>query len=262
MQKLVADTIAWSYCPKGLYTVSCFRRCVKDYSAEEVSEFGKVWYGFSPPKVEGLCPNSKLGRAWITLFNAVAWSIWEVQNQAVFKGVPTERDVVIDLVRFRVAWWFKNHGRGSKEPLTVIMENLEICCLEEPPVKIRKSKKWIPPSDKALKFNVDAFVGSLDAPAAKLLAIHKACQLCVSKGKLVDKSINIESDSKAAVSWVEDGEFGNLALVNVIYDIRSMIYLHGNMSVSYVSRDLNLVADGLAKKGALLDGDNVVWSLD
>ncbi|KAK3224854.1 hypothetical protein Dsin_004716 [Dipteronia sinensis] len=52
MQKLVADTIAWSYYPKGLYTVSSFRRCVEDYNAEEVSEFGKVWYGFSPPKVE------------------------------------------------------------------------------------------------------------------------------------------------------------------------------------------------------------------
>ncbi|KAK2663524.1 hypothetical protein Ddye_002098 [Dipteronia dyeriana] len=68
------------------------------------------------------------------------------------------RAVFQSSTRFRVAWWFKNHYRGSKEPNTVMVENLEFCCLEDQLLKIRKSKKWIPHSNEALKFNVDGSV--------------------------------------------------------------------------------------------------------
>ncbi|KAK3221694.1 hypothetical protein Dsin_008719 [Dipteronia sinensis] len=220
------------------------------------------------------------------LFYAVVWSIWEARNHVVFKGVPAEKTALVDLVRFRVAWWFQNHGKGSKEPITVMVENLEFCCLEEKLVKTRKPKKWIPPLDEALKFNVDgsvrmergragiggvlrdskgvvlcsfsASVGKVDASTAEVMAIHKACQLCGSKGEVAGRSICFESDSKTAVSWVEDGDFGNLALVEVIYDIRSMLRLHSNWNVSFASRDLNLLANCLAKQRVFMEGENVI----
>ncbi|KAK2641314.1 hypothetical protein Ddye_023077 [Dipteronia dyeriana] len=267
------DPITWSFCPKGLYSVSSFRRCVEDFGDKDVSEFDKWFVSW-----KGLCPSSNLKRAWDTLLNAVIWSIWEARHQVVFKGSIDERDVLVDLVRFRVAWWFKNHDRGSKEHITIIVENLEFCCLEVFPMKSRISKKWIPPPRDALKFNVDgsvleeqgrrgeigdvlgdsygmvlcffsASVGKVDASTAELMATHKACLLSVSKGLLSERSILIESDSNVVLSWMKDCNFGNLVLVYIIYEIRSMLRTYGNLFVSYASKDSNMVVDGLAKKG-------------
>ncbi|KAK3220003.1 hypothetical protein Dsin_013973 [Dipteronia sinensis] len=201
----------------GLYTVSSFRRCVEDYSAEEVSEFGRVWYGFSPPKVE--------------LF------IWKLLHGRILVCEVLKR-CGISLSNGGLALYVE----GPKRPWTIYF-----CCVRgrhQCGIAAWGGGRCIAVQTRVLR---SGFLGSR--------------AYVRSRSKLADKSINIESDSKAAVSWVEDGEFGNLTLVNVIYDIRSMIHLHGNMSVSYVSRDSNLVADGLAKKGALLDRDNVVWSL-
>ncbi|KAK3199278.1 hypothetical protein Dsin_022693 [Dipteronia sinensis] len=229
-----------------------------------------------------------MGRTWVTLFNAAVWTIWEAQNQVVFKGISAELAVFVDLVRFRVVWWFKHHGKGSAEPITVMVGNLEVCCFEQIPQKVYKAMAWVPPPKEVLKFNVDgsfkkeigragiggvllnsrgevlcsfsAFVGNVDASTAELLAIQKACFLCVSKASVGRRKICIESDSRVAVSWVKDDDFGNLALVDVIYDICSKLRLLGKTSVNYIARDANVVADGLAKRGVALDGENVVWS--
>ena len=47
-----------------------------------------------------------------------------------------EKEALIDLIRFRVAWWFKYHDKGSKEPITIMVENLEVCCFEEKGIKM------------------------------------------------------------------------------------------------------------------------------
>ena len=71
--------------------------------------------------------------------------------------------------------------------------------------------------------------------------------------------IVIESDSRVAVSWVLDGDYGNLALLDVIYDIRSMLRDSSNVSICFVSRSSNEVADSLAKRGSMMDGEVVEW---
>ncbi|KAK3199277.1 hypothetical protein Dsin_022692 [Dipteronia sinensis] len=52
IQKDVSDTVAWSFCPKGLYIVSSYRRCVEELTEVGSSEKDSVWKGTSPPKVE------------------------------------------------------------------------------------------------------------------------------------------------------------------------------------------------------------------
>ncbi|KAI9166179.1 hypothetical protein LWI28_027551 [Acer negundo] len=64
------------------------------------------------------------------------------------------------------------------------------------------------------------------------------------------KKILIESDSREAVSWMNDEDFSNLSLVNTIYDIRCLLRHLGNTSVHYISRDSNAAADRLAKRGS------------
>ncbi|KAK4847294.1 hypothetical protein QYF36_000452 [Acer negundo] len=94
-----------------------------------------------------------------------------------------------------------------------------------------------------------AFVGSVEAATAELLAIHKACLLCVSKTSLWGRCIYFESNSKEVVSWVNDEEFSNLPLVEVIFDIRTMLVQLSCSLVCFAPRDSNSLVDDLAKRG-------------
>ncbi|KAK3199960.1 hypothetical protein Dsin_023375 [Dipteronia sinensis] len=186
---------------------------------------------------KGLCPSVKYRRVWVTMFSAIAWSIWEARNHVLFKGISADITHFVDLIRFRVAWWFKHYGKGSSEPITVILENLKTCCVDAKPVRFSVKKAWIPPSAMDLKFN--------------------ACVICVSKPSFVGKNSSLSSES--SVSWVNDKDFGNLCLLEMIVDIRSMLRFLGNTTVNHCSRDSNDVADNLAKKGSLMEGEVVEW---
>ncbi|KAK0575735.1 hypothetical protein LWI29_006099 [Acer saccharum] len=236
LKRCISDSVAWNFCPNGLFSVSSFKRCIEEYRDGEDVESVSVWKGFSPPKVElflwqllrgrvmvrevlgsfgvavlgnsccplcggmeesvdhlfllcawswglwkacmrwwnvqscvsknikewfggwnGLCPKSSLKRVWETLLNAVVWTTWEARNQVVFQGKSADFIAFLDLVRFRVAWWFKFHGKGSVDPITVMVENLEFNCVEQNKKKKRKRShdSWIPPYNDSLKFNVD-----------------------------------------------------------------------------------------------------------
>ena len=52
-------------------------------------------------------------------------------------------------------------------------------------------------------------VGAQDVISAEILAIAKACHLCVSKQELKGKKIAIMSDSKTGVSWINCSGMGN-----------------------------------------------------
>lgn len=252
----------WSLCI-GWWTVSCCCNC-------NLKEWFRGW--------KGLCPNPKFGRVWAILFNAIAWSIWEVRNQAVFNGIEANLAYYLELVRFMVAWWFKNHGKGSSDPITIIVENLQNCCVDEKVLRIKRTVAWTPTIHEDLIFTMDgsvqrelgrtgiggvlcnskgevlcffsAYVGNLDATTSELLAILKACNLYKSKSFLNGRITLIASDSKEVVSWVNNDDFGNINLVDIIYDIRSMLRLMKNISIHHISRATNSKVDDLAKRGS------------
>ncbi|KAK2662554.1 hypothetical protein Ddye_001128 [Dipteronia dyeriana] len=70
---------------------------------------------------------------------------------------------------------------------------------------------------------------------------------------------NLVSDLKVVVSWVNNGDFGNIGCVNAIYDIRSAMRILGGVEVVYDSRAFNSFADSLAKMGSSERGDFVEW---
>ena len=84
----------------------------------------------------------------------IVWTIWEVRNQNTFKDVQLDFVRAVDMVRFRVGWWFKYHGAGSKEPITVILLNIKEMCTDNSNKKKSKGS-WNPPLGRGLKFNVD-----------------------------------------------------------------------------------------------------------
>ncbi|KAK0598706.1 hypothetical protein LWI29_037228 [Acer saccharum] len=199
-----------------------------------------------------LCPSSNCGRAWRSCFFSVLWSTWEARNQLVFKGKEANSVYYTDLAKFRVAWWYKHYGKGSSESITSILLNLKDVCIDQVLKKNHNSDNWIPPAVGALKFNVDgsargkpgaagvggvlrdsngnvlckfsAHIGVQDSNAAEITAIHKACSLCVSNAALLGKDIVIVSDSKVAVSWVNNVSFGNLSLLR-LRDLRDSLFL-------------------------------------
>ncbi|KAK1584572.1 hypothetical protein Q3G72_034127 [Acer saccharum] len=101
----------------------------------------------------------------------------------------------------------------------------------------------------------------MERSLAELLAIQKACQLCVSNDSLRRSCINFESDSLEVVGWLKNEDFGNLSRVEVIYDIRASLRMLNIPTLGFVPRASNSVADSLAKRGVALDGENVVWSV-
>ncbi|KAK3169154.1 hypothetical protein Dsin_000058 [Dipteronia sinensis] len=194
-----------------------------------------------------------------------------------FNGKNQVVEQCMDLVKFRVAWWFKHHGKGSSEHLTSIMFDISARCINTIKIKKTKLKDWMPPSFDSLKFNVDgsakgapglagmggvlmysnrkilcifsSFLGVKDANSAEIEAIHRACSLCVSNDDLRDR----------AVSWVNEGDFGSLKHINLIYDIRNILHYLSNTVVLYNSRATNSFADLLAKKGSSRNGDFIQW---
>ena len=91
------------------------------------------------------------------------------------------------------------------------------------------------------------------------MAIHKACSLCVANASCLGQSIEIIGDSLVAVNWINSNDFGSLAHVKMVYDIREFLSRHENMSVQFCSRASNSYADDLVKKGSSMVGDMICW---
>jgi ribonuclease HI len=136
-------------------------------------------------------------------------------------------------------------------------------------------RTWSPPLNNDLIFNVDgsargnpnragiggvlrdvrgqilclfsASIGAANSILAKVLAIHRACELVSTCQFSDDKNITIMSDCKAAVSWINGEGFGNLSLVRLVYDIRQLIMSRNNISIVFTPRSSNSLSDILAK---------------
>ncbi|KAK3219540.1 hypothetical protein Dsin_013510 [Dipteronia sinensis] len=174
------------------------------------------------------------------------------------------------------------------DTISTILLNLKESCSEVRQSKTLRLEDWVPPPFDSLKFNVDGsargtpgpagiggvlrdytgrllctfsnHIGIQDANTAEILAIARACELCVSRPELKDRDIAIVSDSKVAVSWVNNDEIGSLKHLQVIYDIRNLMRRLGSVSVSYSARAANFVADSLAKKGSDSGEVLLTWS--
>ena len=142
------------------------------------------------------------------LFCAVIWSIWEARNKAEFQGLEANVSVALDMVKFRLAWWFKNFGRGSKDDVTLLLLDVEGRCVDNVSERTIKACLWSPSPAIDFSFNVDGSVigsqglagiggvlreadgkilcsfsspvGVTDPITAEILAIHKACSLISS----------------------------------------------------------------------------------
>ncbi|KAK2651364.1 hypothetical protein Ddye_011220 [Dipteronia dyeriana] len=198
----IKDSIAWLYCPHGRFSVWSFRRCLEGNSTDNTFDVKSLWEGTSPPKVQFFAWQMLSGRTMVR---------------------EVEMAKVVDIIKFRVVWWFKYLGCGSQDPVTVLMLNMKDCCVDICSRKHTQAEVWSPPSIGVLKFNVDA--------------------------------------SARGLLWVIKEGIGCLGHVNTIFDVRCWIKERGNLSIVFNPRASNSFADMLAKKGSSGSGDFLVWAV-
>ncbi|KAK2655690.1 hypothetical protein Ddye_008742 [Dipteronia dyeriana] len=97
--------------------------------------------------------------------------------------------------------------------------------------------------------------GVMDSSSTEVHAILRVCQLVSSNQVLVGSNISIISDSKFAVSWIKCEDFGNLKLVQLVYDIRHLF----EGFIEFKPWSSNSIVDSLAKASSAARGDGLEW---
>ncbi|KAK3206373.1 hypothetical protein Dsin_020419 [Dipteronia sinensis] len=157
----------------------------------------------------------------------------------------------MDMVRFRLVWWFKYCGKGSKDQVSLMLLNVKDRCVDNSASKVSKAELWSPPAEGLLFFNVDGSAVGTPGPAgiggvlrdssrkvlclfsfhlgiqdpitAELMAINKACGIVHSSSSWRGRKLVISSYSKVAVSWVNSKDFDSPVHVESIYEIRNWL---------------------------------------
>ncbi|KAK3199424.1 hypothetical protein Dsin_022839 [Dipteronia sinensis] len=147
-----------------------------------------------------------LGLPFFLVGFAIVWSIWEARNVVVFKGIPADVNYFTDLIKFRIAWWFKHYGKGWSPPAFDVLKFNVDGSVRSDPGRAGIGGVLRDSSGKVLcQFSI--FLGYLDVEAAEIVAIQKAVNLCASKPSFSGRKIEVVSDSKAAVAWVNEAGF-------------------------------------------------------
>ncbi|KAK2651456.1 hypothetical protein Ddye_011312 [Dipteronia dyeriana] len=227
----------WAHSANGNFSVKLF---VNYFQTKNAGKEG--W--------NGLCFKKNLKRVWSSLFFAIVWTIWESRNNKVFKYMEAVSCHAQDMVRFRVAWWFKYLGGGSTDPIMHMLLNIQESCLIAGKRKLAGNEEWSPPHIDSFKFNVDGSakgspglagiggvlrnhreniictfsdnIGSQDAFTAEVLAIARTCRICGSRPELVGKTIVVVNDCNMAVSMIYKDGPGSLKHAQTIGDIRNL----------------------------------------
>ncbi|KAK2641058.1 hypothetical protein Ddye_022821 [Dipteronia dyeriana] len=282
----IRDALAWTFCPNGSFSVKSFRRCLEvNEVLVDCLDCSFLWLGYVPPKVEVMLWQLLRGRILVRevlhkfgmplqassvcplcdresesinhLFLHCDWS-WKLWSLAM--GKEAILSLAIDSVKFRVALWFKLYGPSSKD-LTILLLDVEGRFVDSLSTKIKASGigEVLRDANGKVLCLFSAGVGRGDSILAELLAIHRACALISSHMFLLDRNITILSDSKMVVSWIEGEGFGNLNLVNWVYDIKQFLASLNSVSIKYTSRSCNSLADSLAKSGSSIQAERLVW---
>ncbi|KAK2649624.1 hypothetical protein Ddye_017113 [Dipteronia dyeriana] len=215
---------------------------LEELSTDEQDVFNFPWKGWCPSKIEIFAWQLLRGRVLVAdilqrfdvgvdsvcklcnkeletlnhTFIHCDWS-WKMRNDVVFNGKEVCVMKAMDMIKFRMVWWFKHFGPGSKESVDILLLNLTELCMDFSRKKVQRVEAWTPPLDNTLKFNVDGsaldkpdpvgirgvlrdnngkiicmfsfYVGVQDSNSVKVLAIHKAVDLCCSTSICVSSGV-------------------------------------------------------------------------
>ncbi|KAK3219066.1 hypothetical protein Dsin_013036 [Dipteronia sinensis] len=165
-RSLPLDALAWSFSSNGAFSVGSFSRCLEDSSSNVLAEFTFVWQGIFPHKIEVFTWQLLRGKIMVrqvmgrfgfspNLSMECPMCKSKIENQVIFKDTEMGISQAVDMVKFRVAWWFKHHGSGTSDLITSLLLNINDRCSISKPTKAFTVDDRPPSVIGALKFNVD-----------------------------------------------------------------------------------------------------------
>ncbi|XVF45785.1 hypothetical protein PTKIN_Ptkin02bG0234500 [Pterospermum kingtungense] len=237
-----------------------------------------------------LMPRKQCDKVWRLSFGAILWSIWLTRNEHIFQNKDIIFEQLVDVIKARIAHcamalWPKDHA--SFIGVFICPENIVVPKRNE---KQRTRQNWMPPPSGSVKFNVDRSstgklgpagiggvmrdhttkelacfsksIGVEDSNIAELLAIREAFLVFIASPLVVDKKLIIESDSQNAVSWVNVPSSAPWRVFNFINHIEALKMQVIDWKVNHVFREMNEVADNLAKEAIYRLSDMIVTCWD
>ncbi|KAK3218627.1 hypothetical protein Dsin_012597 [Dipteronia sinensis] len=222
--------MAWTPNPRGEFSVSSFRKSLKEEGARRLAASNLIRKGVSPIKVEMFVWQAIYDRIMMkdVMYRFGSGNLASKECHLCGNG-----EEIVDHLLLHCAWtkslwiagWFKHIGKGSGEDITSMILNLSERCVDPKPMKKLKAEVWQPLAPGSLKFNVDGSAqGSLGhARMGGVLRNH--CGIASFKH------------------------------VNWIYDVRTISKIHGILKIVHNSRTTNSAAGMLAKKGSNNEGD-------
>ena len=175
-------------------------------------------------------PNKCYKVMWKMAFFAIIWSIWLLRNDLVFNGKVFDFQQTIDIVKFRIASWFKAKWPNCPNTLLDVVRFPNTIQVSVAAKNVKKVSLWSTPPLGVLKFNVDGSargkpgpagiggvlrdcsgvvkavfskaIGVTDSNVAELLAVREALRIFTDSSWVSSHKLTIESDSSNVVNWV------------------------------------------------------------
>ncbi|XVF85746.1 hypothetical protein PTKIN_Ptkin17bG0142100 [Pterospermum kingtungense] len=257
--------------------------------------WGIQWVGSNEPwacfeQWLELLPRKQCDKVWRMSFGAILWSIWLIRNEHIFQNKDIIFEQLVDVIKAIIAHWVVALWPKDHASFMGVFNCLENIVAPKGKVKQRTRQSWLPPSSGSVKFNVDGSsagkpgpagiggvmhdhtgkelacfsksIGVEDSNIAELLAIREAFLIFIASPFVVGKKLIIESDSQNAVSWVNGLSSAPWRVFNFINHIETLKMQVIDWKVNHMFRELNEVADNLAKEGVYRLSDMIVTCWD
>ncbi|RYQ87637.1 hypothetical protein Ahy_B09g095159 [Arachis hypogaea] len=233
-----------------------------------------IWHTLNPPNGsnsffrtdlnEWLVQNLTASNRWACLFGVAVSSLWYFRNKLVFDGESVATTSAIHQIRARAEEFIK----GANKDLNPRSIQAASTCLIG----------WSHPNGEDVKLNVDGSwfsernnaacggvfrdsagrflkgyscnLGNCSITHAELWAVIHGMNIATRNGY---QHLVVESDSTAAISFINHGCPPAHSCAPLIQDIRNLVTRFQHITWSHALREANTVADLLAKKGQDLE---------
>jgi len=198
------------------------------------------------------------------------WCLWRRRNDKVWEGVLKPTVMVVQLAREVLSQWQAANGTSAAPA--------EVMSAAAPAQRQQQQQtQWQPPDADYLKCNVDAAIfkeqrsfgigmcirdshgniikastkwydGVPSPSEAEAMGLREAI---LWLGQLGLSKVRIELDRKLVVDSIFDRTNNQSEFGNIIHMCRSLLQQFSNFKISFVRRQVNYVAHGLARESKL-----------
>jgi len=221
------------------------------------------------------------------LFFSVAWSIWLLRNDVIFKQKFPDYDTLFFLIVTRLYLWLKAIEPDFPHSSSDLLRFAEGLIRWTNSQTLRTGVMWSPPMTNRFKWNVDGSssrkpgpsgiggvlrnhhgillgifslsVGILDSNVVELRTVIKAIELSASNCFLHHKHIIIEFDSANVISWMNNPNNRPWIHHKLFSSAKRLASCFDSITYTHFYRESNHMADHLAKQGVHRISDFVDW---